>query len=73
MKYIMELCKNRSISMLLHAVIIGILLYVIMVFALGQKPAVAANRSLIIAALVLIYMLLFGHGWPTTIRMGVSP
>ena len=59
--------------MLLHAVIIGILLYVIMVFALGQKPAVAANRSLIIAALVLIYMLLFGHGWPTTIRMGVSP
>lgn len=56
-------------SMLLHAVIIGILLYVIMVFAFGQKPATALNRSLILAALVLIYMLLFGHGWPTTAMM----
>ena len=55
-------------SMLLHAVIIGLLLYVIMVFAFGQKPATALNRSLIIAALVLIYMLLFGHGWPAMMK-----
>lgn len=65
MKYIMELSRNSGLSMLFHSIIIGLLLYVIMVFAFGQKPVVALNRSLMIAALVLIYMLLFGHGLPT--------
>jgi hypothetical protein len=54
--------------MLLHSVIIGILLYILMVFALGQKPVVAENRSLLLAALILVYMILFGHGLPTSIN-----
>jgi len=54
--------------MLLHAVIIGILLYLFMVFALGQKQPVAENRSILLAALVLVYMILFGHGLPTSIN-----
>lgn len=68
MKYIMELSRNSGLSMLFHSIIIGLLLYIIMVFAFGQKPVVALNRSLLIAALVLIYMLLFGHGWPTSMK-----
>jgi CBS domain containing-hemolysin-like protein len=50
--------------MLLHAVIIGLILYLIMLFGLKQPAEVAENRSLLIAAVTLIYMLLFGHGLP---------
>lgn len=52
--------------MVLHAVVIGVFLYLLMTFALGQKQIVAENRSILLAALVLIYMILFGHGLPTT-------
>lgn len=52
--------------MLLHSVIIGIFLYIFMLFALGQKQVVAENRSMVLAAISLIYMILFGHGMPTT-------
>jgi len=55
---------ERGLMMLLHSVIIGLILYLIMLFGLKQPPAVAENRSLLAAALILIYMLLFGHGLP---------
>lgn len=54
--------------MLLHSIIIGILLYIFMVFALGQKQIVAENRSILLAALILIYMIVFGHGLPTSVN-----
>ena len=54
--------------MLLHFVIIGILLYLFMVYILGQKQSVAENRSILLAGLILIYMILFGHGLPTSIN-----
>ena len=54
--------------MVLHSVIIGIVLYFIMTFVLGQKQVVAENRSILLAALTLVYMILFGHGLPTTIN-----
>ena len=54
--------------MLLHSVIIGFLLYMFMIFILGQKPVVAENRSIILAALILVYMILFGHGLPTSVN-----
>jgi hypothetical protein len=50
--------------MILHAVIIGIILYVFMIFGLGQQNEVAERRSILIASFVLIYMILFGHGLP---------
>jgi hypothetical protein len=55
---------ERGLNMVLHSTIIGIILYFIMVFGLGQQPNVAENRSILIAACVLIYMILFGHGLP---------
>lgn len=54
--------------MLLHSVIIGVVLYLFMVFVLGQKHAVAENRSILLAALILVYMILFGHGLPGPIN-----
>ena len=54
--------------MLLHSVMIGIVLYVIMIFGLGQQQNVAENRSILIASAVLIYMILFGHGLPVQLN-----
>lgn len=54
--------------MLLHSVMIGIVLYVIMIFGLGQQQIVAENRSILIASGVLIYMILFGHGLPVQLN-----
>jgi len=54
--------------MVLHSVIIGVLLYLFMIFILGQKQIVAENRSVLLAAVILIYMILFGHGLPTSIN-----
>ena len=54
-----------GLTMLWHSAVIGVVLYLIMVFALGQSDSVAQNRSILLAAVVLIYMLLFGHGLPT--------
>ena len=57
--------------MLLHSVIIGVLLYLFMIFILGQNQIVAENRSILLAALILVYMILFGHGLPTSINKNV--
>jgi len=59
---------ERGVTMLLHSVIIGVILYLVMVFGLGQKANVAENRSILIASCVLIYMILFGHGLPIKIN-----
>jgi len=54
--------------MLLHSAIIGIVLYLIMVYVLKQRQVVAENRSVLLAAAVLIYMIVFGHGMPNKIN-----
>ena len=59
---------ESGLMMFLHSLIIGIFLYLFMVFALGQKRVVAENRSILIAAFVLIYMISFGHSLPKSIN-----
>jgi hypothetical protein len=59
---------ESGLTMLLHSAIIGIILYLIMIYVLKQRQAVAENRSVLLAAVVLIYMIVFGHGMPTKIN-----
>jgi hypothetical protein len=54
--------------MVVHALVIGVLLYLAMVLGLGQQSGVAERRSILIASGFLIYMILFGHGLPTKIN-----
>jgi putative effector of murein hydrolase len=51
-----------------HAFILTLLLYVIMKFLLRQSQTMSLNRSILIGAVALIYMILFGHGLPTHIK-----
>ena len=55
-------------NMLLHSVIIGIILCVFMIFVLKQQNQVAERRSILIASVILIYMILFGHGLPMKLK-----
>ena len=54
--------------MIVHSILLGVLLYLLMVYVLGQRQIVAENRSILIAAFVLIYMVMFGHGLPTKLN-----
>jgi hypothetical protein len=55
---------ERGLMMLLHSIIIGLILYIVMVFVFKQNDKVAENRSILITAVILIYMILFGHSIP---------
>lgn len=59
---------ESGLMMVLHSLIIGIFLYILMIYLLGQKQVVAENRSILIAAFTLIYMIMFGHGLPNSIN-----
>jgi hypothetical protein len=62
---------ERGVTMVFHSVVIGIVLYIFMAYGLGQKDMVAENRSIIIAACVLLYMILFGHGLPVKLNKNI--
>jgi hypothetical protein len=59
---------ERGLIMVLHSVVIGIVLYLLMVFVFNQNTKMAEYRSILVAAVVLIYMILFGHGLPTKLN-----
>ena len=59
---------EKGRMMLINSAIIGILFYVLMVFIIGQNENVAENRSILLAAVILIYMIIFGNGLPTSIN-----
>lgn len=62
---------DSGFMMVIHAFIITIILYFIMKYILKQNTSMAQDRSILIGALVLIYMLLFGHGFPTKINPNI--
>lgn len=54
--------------MVLHSLVIGVVLYMLMVYVFNQNPKMAEYRSILVASVVLIYMILFGHGLPTKLN-----
>lgn len=58
---------ERGLIMVVHSILIGIFIYIFMIY-LGQPQIMAENRSVLIAALILVYMILFGHGLPSSIN-----
>ena len=62
---------NSSFNHLLHSAILGFLLYFVMVFVLKQNYSMAQDRSMLIAALVFVYMMLFGHSLPKSVNRNI--
>lgn len=59
---------ESGLTMLFHSLIITIILYLLMRYVLKQNYSKAMDRSLVIGAFVLIYMILFGHGLPNKLN-----
>ena len=59
---------ESSFTMFLHSSIITVILYFIMVIILRQRRDVALDRSILIGAITLVYMIVFGHGLPRKIN-----
>ncbi len=59
---------ESGLMMVFHAIVITVILYLVMVYGMGQASVKAENRSILIGAVVLIYMILFGHGLPTKLN-----
>jgi len=57
---------KQNLEHVVHAVILGVVLCLIMKYALGQGDAAACSRSIVLAAGALIYMIMFGHSFPPT-------
>ena len=62
---------ESGFSMFIHAAIIAAILYIIMVFIFKQSSSKAQDRSILIGAIILIYMILFGHGMPGRINSNI--
>ena len=62
---------ERGITMMLHSAIIAIIAYFLMIYLLGQKTNVAEDRSVLLGAITLAYMVVFGHGLPNKINNNI--
>ena len=58
---------ERGLTMLLHSAIIGLVFYGLMIIV-GVGRMVAENRAMLVLAVSLAYMIVFGHGLPTQVR-----
>ena len=56
---------ERGLVMIVHGVSLALVAYVLMVYALKQSPTMAENRSVLLGALAVAYMVVFGHTAPT--------
>ena len=56
---------ERGLVMIVHAIIVGLISYGIMLYVLKQSPSMAENRSILLGTFVLAYMIMFGHGAPS--------
>ena len=63
---------ERGAVMLAHSAMIGIAIYLMMRYVFNQSSLVAEDRSIVIAAFILIYMVMFGHGMPGQMNKNLS-
>jgi len=63
---------ERGLVMLAHSAMIGVAIYLMMRYVLNQSALVAEDRSIVIAAFILIYMVMFGHGLPGQMNRNLS-
>jgi len=56
---------ERGLVMVVHSVMIALVAYGLMIYGLNQNATKAENRSCLVGAIVLAYMIVFGHKAPT--------
>jgi hypothetical protein len=56
---------ERGLVMVCHGLAIALVAYVLMVYVLKQSQSMAENRSVLLGALAVAYMVVFGHMAPS--------
>lgn len=59
---------DNGLMMVVHSLVIALLIFVILFLILKQAKHVAIDRSIFVGSLVLLYMILFGHGLPNRVN-----
>ena len=59
---------ENALHHLLHSSVITVILFLIMRYGLRQSFTKSINRSILVGAIALIYMIVFGHGLPTHVN-----
>ena len=54
----------KELEHVMHSSVIGVVLYFVMIYALGQSQSMAMSRSVLLSALALVYMVMYGHSFP---------
>lgn len=62
---------ERAIVMVFHSILIALILFFIMFFLLNQPMKIAEDRSVLIGGIILVYMVLFGHGLPNKMNKNI--
>jgi hypothetical protein len=57
---------ESSMDMLMHSAGIAVIIFLVLRFLLKQKKDQAEARAMLIGALSLVYMLIWGHGAPSS-------
>ena len=60
--------QERGLMHLLHSAVIGVILYLVLVYGLKWSAGKSENMSVFVGGLALVYMVMFGHGLPTKIN-----
>lgn len=61
---------ESGFSHVIHTLIISFVFYVILVYVLKQSRDSSIDKSILLGAIFLMYMILFGHHLPTN---GINP
>lgn len=57
--------NESSLTMVLHAVVIGIVVFIALVYGLKHPKDKSVDKSVLLASIALAYMVVFGHALPS--------
>ena len=57
--------NESGLTMVLHAVVIGIIAFIALVYGLKHPKDKSIDKSILVASIVLAYIVMFGHKLPS--------
>ena len=57
--------SESSLNMILHSFVVGVVVYIFLVYGMGKQMLQSIDISILFGALSLIYMVVFGHNLPS--------
>jgi len=68
---IINMPNETSLNMVLHAFIVAIVVYLVLVYAMKKPNEPSIDKAVLVGGIALVYMTIFGHKLPST--AGINP